>query len=75
VPLVPEATAALAWRAYPCGTDEIRVRGALGPLFPDADFTAGPLAGMFSGLGQPGLSPSLLLMVLILQFRHDLSDR
>ncbi|TKA04727.1 transposase [Actinacidiphila oryziradicis] len=53
----------------------MRVRDALGPLFTDADFTSGPLAGMFSELGQPGLSPALLLMVVILQFRHNLSDR
>jgi transposase len=75
VPPVPEATAALAWRVHPRGTDEMRVRDALGPLFTDADFTSGPLAGMFSELGQPGLSPALLLMVVILQFRHNLSDR
>jgi transposase len=75
VPPVPEATAALAWRVHPRGTDEMRVRDALGPLFTDADFTTGPLAGMFPGLGQPGLSPALLLMVVILQFRHNLSDR
>lgn len=53
----------------------MRVRDALGPLFTDTDFTTGPLAGMFPGLGQPGLSPALLLMVVILQFRHNLSDR
>jgi transposase len=75
VPPVPEATAALAWRVHPRGTDEMRVRDALGPLFTDADFISGPLAGMFSELGQPGLSPALLLMVVILQFRHNLSDR
>lgn len=75
VPPIPEATAALAWRVHPRGTDEMRVRDALGPLFTDADFTSGPLAGMLSELGQPGLSPALLLMVVILQFRHNLSDR
>jgi hypothetical protein len=53
----------------------MRVRDALGPLFTDADFTGGPLAGMFPDLGQPGLSAALLLMVMILQFRHNLSDR
>jgi transposase len=52
----------------------MRVRDALGPLFTDADFTAGPFAEMYSPLGQPGLSPALLVMVLILQFRHNLSD-
>src|SRR6478672_9348076 len=72
---VPAATAELAWRVHPRGTDEMRVRDALGPLLTDADFTSGPLAGMFSELGQPGLSPALLLMVVILQFRHNLSDR
>lgn len=75
VPPVPEATAALAWRVHPRGTDEMRARDALGPLFTDADFASGPLAGMFSELGQPGLSPALLLMVVVLQFRHNLSDR
>jgi IS5 family transposase len=53
----------------------MRVRDALGPLFTDADFTSGPFAGMYSALGQPGLSPALLTMVMILQFRHNLSDQ
>jgi hypothetical protein len=30
---------------------------------------------MFPGLGQPGLSQAMLLMVTVLQFRHNLSDR
>jgi transposase len=75
VPPIPEATAALAWQVHPRGTDEMRVRDELGPLFTDANFADGPLAGMFSELGQPGLSPGLLLMVVILQFRHNLCDR
>lgn len=75
VPPIPDATAALAWRVHPRGTDEMRVRDALGPLFSDADFTDGPLAGMFPELGRPGLSPALLLMVVVLQFRHNLADR
>jgi hypothetical protein len=66
VPLVPKATAALAWPVHPGGTDEMRVRDALGPPFTDADFASGPLAGMFSELGQPGLSPALLLLLLLL---------
>ena len=75
VPPIPEATAVLARQVHPRGTDEMRVRDELGPLFVDTDFTTGPLAGMFSGLGRPGLSPALLLMVVILQFRRNLSDR
>jgi len=53
----------------------MRVRDALGPLFGDEDFTAGAFEDMYPSLGQPGLSPALLLMVTILQFRHNLSDR
>ena len=75
VPEIPAATAALARKVHPQGTDEMRVRDALGPLFRDMDFTAGEFAGMYASRGQPGLSPTLLLMVTILQFRHNLSDR
>jgi len=53
----------------------MRVRDALGALFADTDFTSGPFAEMYSTLGQPGLSPALLTMVMILQFRHNLSDQ
>src|SRR6266540_2416117 len=72
---VPEATAALAWQVHPRGTDEMRVRDALGPLFGDEDFTTDEFADMYSTQGQPTLSPALLLMVTILQFRHNLADR
>ncbi|MFE2430673.1 transposase [Streptomyces sp. NPDC059373] len=72
---VPEDTASLAWRVHPRGTDEMRVRDALGPLFTDEDFMSGEFEGMYSSLGQPGLSPAFLLVVTILQFRHNLADR
>jgi transposase len=72
---VPAATAELAWKVHPRGTDEMRVRDALGPLFADEDFAAGRFAGMFPQRGQPGLSPGLLAMVTVLQFLHHLSDR
>src|SRR6266508_3569509 len=75
VPEIPAATAALARKVHPRGTDEMRVRDALGPLFGDVDFTTGEFADMYASRGQPGLSPALLLMVTILQFRHNLSDR
>ena len=75
VPEIPAATAALARKVHPRGTDEMRVRDALGPLFRDVDFTTGEFADMYASRGQPGLSPALLLMVTILQFRHNLSDR
>jgi transposase len=75
VPEIPVETAVLARRVHPRGADEMRVRDALGPLFGDEDFTAGEFADMYPRLGQPGLPPALLLMVTILQFRHNLSDR
>ena len=75
VPEVPAATAELAWKVHPRGTDELRVRDALGVLFRDEDFLTGELEGMYSPLGQPGLSPALLLLVTVLQFMHNLSDR
>jgi transposase len=53
----------------------MRVRDALGPLFTDEDFVSGEFEGMYSSLGQPGLSPAFLLVVTILQFRHNLADR
>lgn len=53
----------------------MRVRDALGPLFTDEDFTSGEFEGMYSSLGQPGLSPAFLRVVTILQFRHNLADR
>ena len=53
----------------------MRVRDALGPLFRDEDFQRECFAGMFSDLGQPGLSPGVLAMVTVLQFLYNLSDR
>ncbi|HEY5989248.1 MAG TPA: IS1182 family transposase [Streptosporangiaceae bacterium] len=75
VPEVPVETAALARKVHPRGTDEMRVRDALGPLFADEDFTSAGFEDMYASLGQPGLSPALLAMVTVLQFLHHLSDR
>jgi transposase len=59
----------------PKGTEELRVRDALGALFADEDFLGGGLEGMFPPAGRPALSPALLATVTILQFAHNLSDR
>lgn len=52
---VPPVTAGLAWKVYPCGTDEMCVRDALGALFTGTDvttgFTTGVFAVMYSDLG------------------------
>jgi transposase len=67
---IPQATVDLARKVHRSGTAEMRVRDALGPLFADEDF-----AGMYPDRGQPGLSPALLAMVTVLQFKANLSDR
>jgi transposase len=72
---IPQATAGLAWKVHAKGTDEMRVRDVLGPLFADEDFTAEAFAGMYPEHGQPAISPALLAMVTVLQFLHRLSDR
>jgi hypothetical protein len=54
VPEIPVETAALARRVHPRGTDEMRVRDALGPLFADEDFTAGELRTCTPGSDSPG---------------------
>lgn len=53
----------------------MRVRDALGPLFVDEDFAVGEFEEMYADLGRPGVSPALLVMVTVLQFLHNLSDR
>lgn len=72
---IPQATVVLARKVHSRGTNEMRVRDALGPLFGDEGFTAGVFAGMYPAGGQPGISPALLAMVMVLQFLHNLSDR
>jgi hypothetical protein len=57
---IPQATAAIAWKVHPKGTDEMRVRDELGPLFADEDFAAEAFAGMYPERGQPEVSPALL---------------
>lgn len=54
---IPQATAELARKVHPHGTDEMRVRDALGPLFADTDFTTGRFAEMYSTLGQLLVNP------------------
>ncbi|MFG2915857.1 transposase, partial [Kitasatospora sp. NPDC048298] len=51
------------------------MRDALGPLFVDEDFAVGEFEEMYADLGRPGISPALLVMVTVLQFLHNLSDR
>jgi transposase len=67
---VPEETARVARAAFPKGHPYLTVRDTLGTIFQDEDFRA-----LFPVRGQPGLSPSRLALVTILQFRENLADR
>jgi transposase len=67
---VPEQTAKIAHAAFPKGTPCLTLRDGLGTLCRDEDFSA-----LFPPCGQPALSPWLLALVTILQFRENLSDR
>lgn len=69
-PEVPEQTALIARRAFPKGSLAIRLRDELGPVFQDADFI-----GAFGARGRPGIAPSLLMLVTVLQFVERLTDR
>ena len=48
----------------------MRLRDELGPVFSDNDFL-----GLFGTRGKPGISPSVLMLVTILQFVEQLTDR
>jgi IS5 family transposase len=48
----------------------MRLRDVLGPVFTDTQF-----AGLFPSRGKPGLSPAVLMLVVVLQFVEGLSDR
>jgi len=69
-PEVPEQTALVARRALPKGSLAIWLRDELGPVFQDADFI-----GTFGTRGRPGIAPSLLMLVTVLQFVEQLTDR
>jgi len=69
-PEVPEQTAGVARAAFPMGSLAIRLRDELGPVFQDTDFI-----GVFGVRGKPGIAPSLLMLVTVLQFVEKLTDR
>jgi transposase len=69
-PEVPELTARVARQAFPKGSLPMRFRDELGPVFQDSDFI-----GTFGVRGRPGIAPSLLMLVTVLQFVERLTDR
>src|SRR3954454_13227477 len=67
---VPEDTARVARAAFPRGNPCLRLRDELGTLFSDQDF-----ASLFPTRGQPAEAPWRLLLVSLLQYAENLSDR
>jgi len=69
-PEVPALTAQFARAAFPKGSLAMRLRDVLGPVYTDERFTAA-----FGVRGRPGISPAQLMMVVVLQFTENLTDR
>jgi transposase len=69
-PEIPELTARAARAAFPKGNLAMRIRDALGEVYADARF-----ASAFGVRGGPGISPGQVMMVTVLQFTENLSDR
>jgi transposase len=69
-PEVPDQTAAVARASFPRGSLPMRLRDHLGAWCSDADF-----AGLYDAAGRPGLSPAQLMIVTVLQFAENLTDR
>src|SRR3954466_3375038 len=67
---VPEDTARVARAAFPRGNPCLRLRDELGTLFSDQDF-----ASLFPTRGQPAEAPWRLMLVSLLQYAENLSDR
>jgi transposase len=67
---VPQDTAEVIHAIFPEGNLYIQMYDAFGTLFQDDDFST-----LFPQDGQPAESPFRLMLVLILQFLENLSDR
>lgn len=68
--IVSEDTAAVARAIFPNGSLYLRMYDAFGTIFEDEDF-----ASLFPQDGQPAEAPYRLMLVLILQFLENLTDR
>src|ERR671929_2061771 len=67
---VPEPTARVAHAAFPKGSLAIRLRDELGVIYHDELF-----APLFPTRGQAAVAPWRLMLVTLLQFAEDLTDR
>jgi transposase len=69
-PPIPRETVRVARAAFPRGSLALRLRDEFGTLYPDAQFAA-----VFARLGQPAVAPWRLMLVTLLQFAANLTDR
>jgi transposase len=69
-PEVPEQTARMARAAVRKGNLATRIRDELGQVYDDERFVAA-----FGARGRPGISPAQLMIVSVLQFSENLTDR
>jgi len=67
---VPAETARVARAVFPKGNVYLTLRDQLGSLVDDTHYAA-----LFAPRGRPALSPGLLALVTVLQFREGLRDR
>ena len=67
---IPEQTVAVARAAFRKPTLAMRVRDELGEVFADEAFL-----DVFGLRGKPGISPGQLVMITVLQFAENLTDR
>ena len=70
IPAIPEDTRDVALAAFPKGNVYLQMREQLGIIYQDHDF-----CDLFSQRGQPAESPWRLVLVCIMQFMDNLSDR
>jgi len=69
-PPIPPDTARIARAAFPKGNPSMQMRDFFGTLYLDTDF-----ADLFPPVGQPAAAPWRLILVLIMQFAENLTDR
>jgi transposase len=67
---IPRATVRVARAAFPHGSLALRLRDEFGDLYQDGQFAA-----VFARLGQPAVAPWRLMLVTLLQFAANLTDR
>ncbi|GAA5504534.1 IS5 family transposase ISAcma45 [Deinococcus xinjiangensis] len=70
IPEVPAETARIARAAFPKGSPFIRLRDELGIFLTDSDFSA-----LYPHRGQPAAAPWRLMLISVMQFVENLTDR